>query len=96
MKLLTLHEVAETLAIHYETARRYCKSGELKYIQRPGCAIRVTDIELNRYIERHTICQENASLQGLSSDQTQLATTSRTARNVSQLAQRTRARQNNA
>ena len=65
MKLLTLHEVAETLAIHYETARRYCKNGELEYIQRPGCAMRVTDIELNRYIERHTQCRVQSSHQEL-------------------------------
>jgi len=60
VKLLPLREVAEILDCTYETARQLAKRGELTYVQRPGCSIRVPETALSEYLERHTChAQEN-------------------------------------
>ena len=53
-KLLSLRKIAEILNCHRETVRRIVKSGELTYVQRPGCSIRVPQSALEEYMERYT------------------------------------------
>lgn len=56
VKLLTLHEVAELLRCHYETARLLVHRGELEAMQEErGGAIRVRLNAVEAYIENHTM-----------------------------------------
>ncbi len=50
-RLLDLYEVADILGCHYETARLMCKRGQLPYVKRPGCSIRVSETDLAECIE---------------------------------------------
>jgi len=68
-KYFTLGEIAHMLGCTYETVRRRAKRGELTYVQKPGCSIRVTGMALAEYLERYT-WPAQANHHGLSSSQT--------------------------
>ena len=75
MRLLPLRDVAQTLGCTYETVRRIVKRGELTYVQRPGCSIRVSETALAEYLERHT-WPAQVNHQGSSVSQTESSGTS--------------------
>lgn len=73
----TLREVAQIIRCHYETVRRRVKRGDIEYVQKPGCAIRITETALADYLERNT-WPAQANPQGLSVSQTESSGTSQT------------------
>jgi len=89
MKYFSLREVADILGCTYETVRRIVKRGEMAYVQRPGCSIRVSETALNEYLERHT-WPVQANPLGLSASLIESSGTSQTDENA--IAQRLRMR----
>lgn len=89
VRFLSLREVASILRCTYETVRRVVKRGEMAYVQRPGCSIRVSETALNDYLERNTWpAQENPH--ALSASLTESSGTSQMDENA--IAQRLRMR----
>jgi len=54
LRLLTLREAGDRLGYSSENVRRLAKGGEIAYVQRPGCAIRISEAALRDYLERYT------------------------------------------
>lgn len=50
-KSYTIRELAEILKVHQNSIRRWIKSGKLK-VNRVGGAIRITEKQLNEFVER--------------------------------------------
>lgn len=89
-RYFSLHEVARILGCTSETVRRIVKvRGEMAYVQRPGCSIRVSETAFKEYLERYT-WPAQANHPALSASQTESSGTSPTDENA--IAQRLRMR----
>lgn len=63
---------------HPETVRQMCKRGDIAYIQRPGCGIRISEKDLEEYLSRWRV---PASRHGSADEPTAQAGGSSTAAN---------------
>lgn len=66
MKLLSIPEVARSLAVSRQTVYNYIRGGPkyegywvLQYIRLPGGQIRVSEAQLERFIRENTKIEEN-------------------------------------
>jgi excisionase family DNA binding protein len=53
-RLLTTRQVAEVLAVSPETVLRRIRSGHLPAVRIASNALRIREVELEAYLERHT------------------------------------------